>query len=244
MSPSVLHATQPQFSQTLLIIADFPEKENAEEVDQALNSRVNEALLSLARAAFARGWQITLSGQPALGLLLSMVGGEYLSARSAEGGTDSQQRELRSPLVYYRTLDMEEHYARSFDLLEKSGYVTLIHAEELSLNRLIRDRRPAGLVMIGDKSKFWQVLETFQSIRRGAPIYVIGSTIDDAHFLTLDENRNIRVFDQEVLDMLERHGYSQTNDTFSLKAERSSLPPYAVIMQRLIQDLSENRPQE
>jgi hypothetical protein len=239
MSVSNQFSTGRQYDRTLLLVADVPEQVISMDTGERIQASFNEAILSLARAAFAHGWKIAFQGRPALGILLAMTASEYLAPRSAEGDLVSQdQGEVRNPFVYYFPGHVDEVFFHAFETLESAGFVTLVRAGDMLMDRMIDETRPDALVCLGDGQVTREFLNNFRSRRREAPIFLIESTGGAVQELAREPGEDVRVFDREVLQLLERRGYFQSGKESGIGQEQSDLLPYAVIMQRLVQDLS------
>ena len=117
--------TQP-IGKTLLLSASIPPSMNEETSEDRLHVAVEEAIISIGRAAFARRIRVAYGGAPHLALLLAGLASEYALPRYAEGPNIIHEDDgvSTSPqLVAYisRPLTLEQGLMEDVELLARAG---------------------------------------------------------------------------------------------------------------------------
>lgn len=221
----------------ILLIAELP-SEALEETDKAaqLSIQVEEAVINLARAVVVEQGRWVFLGDLSLALLLSMVAGDYMRPRFAEGG--EQLRELDYEQQASLTLYFSGEQNQELNVIgpiRSAGYAVLRWAG--SPLDIIREVAPDALVCIGGRrDTMYEAVRSFQQIVQPGPVFIIADTGGGARQVA-DQAGDFRVFDREF-EM--RLAASRRELNLSEDLSDRLIPSYPVMMQELVDLLIED----
>ncbi|MFG1384336.1 SLOG domain-containing protein [Xanthobacter versatilis] len=256
---------------TLFLSASVPSQARAERFRRHLNAafEIEQAVISLARAIFARGGRLVFGGHPTISPLVAMVAGEYRKPRRAESGEESAP----ASVVIYQSEAFREHVEEATLLIytlesTRIEWVPAIGDERfdpklprgqpqcpLSLEamrrRMLTETEPHAMVCIGGMEGVLKEAELFNELYPGHPIYVLEATGGAAAELAATGGSRVKVVDVELLDDLARRRADAPPPRGSddspfpvpkrVGEEEGPVIPYPLIFQTLVAQLMEGR---
>lgn len=245
----------------ILLSASVPTPKRAEQYQRIEDAHfeIEQAVISLARAVFSEGGQLVFGGHPAISPLVAMVAGEYREPRYAESGGEKPS----APIRIFQSRAFEGFLPNDTLLMYRLGYATItwINAakneqfdptieykdppcpESLRMMReaMIGWTKPEAMVCIGGMEGVEREAQMFRELRSKAPIYVLERT-GGASLLLAHSRKDIRVIDTEIIGRIEQLKTELPRpsfDTISPKATQRPVVPYPLIMQTIVDEISE-----
>ena len=228
----------------ILLSAAIPSVRQLEDRQDNLHLVTEEAIISLGRAAFAQGVRLVFTGKPDVAFLLADLAGEYTVPRYAEGPHVRPREEGESVeqlLTAYvsRPEAREQGLLEAMELLERSGFFAVRWTEEGPVNpfQIVQETRPDFLICVGGQADTRRTAGAFREFRSRQRIYVMETTGGVSQSLAQEAPDTVNAFDR--IFMRELAGRMET----PMEGERLDLltqgiPPYPLIMQRLVADLT------
>jgi hypothetical protein len=215
--------------------------------------RVDEAVLSLARAVFGAGGRIVFTGDPEIETLLAVVASEYRDRQRLE---ENRERSFDAPLTVYVAHEPWRDAEHDLIFSEEDQRIGYLHraygdADTLSVpdlgdpSRAARERaytaiygetKPLAMVCIGgDEADILPQFTAFRR-RRAGTVFVLASTGGAAARLAKDEDE-LAEFETAIIAESER-----ANRSVSELSERpgedthddNAMPPYPLIAMRIV----------
>ncbi|KJR41848.1 hypothetical protein MCHI_002225 [Candidatus Magnetoovum chiemensis] len=228
----------------IFMSASIPSKDRAEKYLRIENADIEiyEAVTSLARAVFAEGGTLVFGGHPTISPMVSLIAGEYVSPKFAEGDVfdhSEEEKQYRKPVVIYQSMAYEKFITEETLNMEKLGYAKIVWTESVKDERfnpgikdqpqcekslyemrkeLLLNTNPIAMICIGGMEGCEEETRMFRELRKSMPIYPIYTTGGAASLIAHWTNIvNIRLI------KLDKKHYEVT--------------PYPLIMQIIIEEL-------
>jgi hypothetical protein len=242
---------------TIFLSASVPSLARAAEFrrDKYAAFEIEQAVISLARAVFARGGRLVFGGHPSISPLVGIVAGEYRGPRQAEGGEKVPQ----ASVVIYQSEAFRGHAQEDQLLLFKLD-LTEVHwteavdeerfdpdaprdgppcprSVEAMRQQMLREARPDAMVCVGGMEGVLAEVELFRNLASGRKIFVLAETGGAARLLAEEGSDDITVIDREILDDIKTRREERRRDEPVVKADKPPEPPavpYPLIMQTLV----------
>lgn len=243
------HALAWTTGRTILLAGSPPFIQDTN-LDDTTARAAEEAIVSLARAAFANNVRLVFAGPSDSALLLATIAAEYAPRRYAEGPNllsgevSDLSRSLFMTFVNKSEADrrlLTDH----LELLHQAGYFALTWQDEanFTISDIIGSAQADALVCIGGAwDEVAPIINAARRLRPGMPIHAMTTTGGAAAQLARQEfildNRNpIVAYDQAVIDRLES---SVRRDRQGTQQEIfvQGIAPYPLIMQDLIASIA------
>ena len=231
---------------SILLWAEVPSLDQDENHSSDLHIRVEEAIISLARAAFAEEGRLVYYGSLSISLLLATVSAEYVQPLTEEDQyyqTEQAGEQRQPPLILFVSIPSanEVKLLDELRLVERAGYAAILWStgREYSIDRVIRETQPNALVCIGGSENTLDVINSFRKLRSRLPI-VIETTGGAAQKVARTRPNDVRIFDRKILQLLSGQKTRQTGQRFFPEVQWKGIPPYPVIMQQIVEELSKS----
>lgn len=237
-----------------VLLAGSPLTREGDNFEDTTVWAAEEAIVSLARAAFANGVRLAYAGKAHVALLLASIATEYTSRQYAEEPSspsdDSPNAGRYSRFVALVTQSSieQQHLAPDLELMHKAGYLDLKRGERFikSVNELIDEVSPEALVCVGGTfEELEPIIVATRQMRPHIPFYVMAMTGGRSAQLSeqgieVQMNEQFIAYDRQVIDRLESVGVRESDETIESYFVQG-VAPYPLIMQDLINTLSENQ---
>ncbi|MDX6623969.1 MAG: hypothetical protein QOE75_1901 [Solirubrobacterales bacterium] len=204
----------------VLLIAGIPE-EHDEDVSAAHMLGIEEALLSFARAAFARGHRVIVPADRIAAPLLAMVAAEY------RRGPLSESIDEEPPLLGVAVLgEGEDHPEQSLgpvlpDGIDAGGFS--------SFHELVAEADPSRAFLIGGSPSLGERVTVLRE--RGVPMHAIGPTLTPSSW---EAGIGEWEASERILGEVEWPGATAEEPKREAPAAEA-LVPYPYLMQRLLE---------
>jgi len=249
---------------TLFLSASVPSPDRAARFRRTPQAafEIEQAVISLARAVFARGGRLVFGGHPTISPLIAMVAGEYRKPRRAESGVDSGPAsvviyqseayreiaeegrllvyQLESAAVVWTPAVGGERYDPA-----RRGAPQCEKSLEAMRRRLLIDEAPDAMVCIGGMEGVLEEFKLFKALRPNRPAYALQATGGAAAELAEAADSRVRVAERDVLaDLQSRRAAlpptAADGPSPAARKRRDDEPPvtpYPLIFQALVEEL-------
>ena len=234
--------------------------------------RIEEAVMCIARAIFMEGGTLVFGAHPSISPLVARVINDYYLPAPAEelikdSDQDNQQSHWKNPsLLIYQSKVWKKCWAEATERLTWHPLVQLEWTETMndetvdcdvkdrsqapkSLERMrismLEKTSPAAMIAIGGMEGVQDEAALFAKLRPGKPIYALETTGGAAAKLKDQNLENVKVKDQEVMELLRQFWQQQdgteTQQRFSESDNPLSYIPYAFVAQQIVAEIINNR---
>lgn len=228
----------------ILLSASIIEQEKSTVVRDYDERATEEAVISLARAAFAHGFSLVYIGRPDIALLLAAVYGEYRNRLYAEStnmrhDADEATGEQLFEAFVTRQLTYELRLEEDLDFIQRHGLVSLHWIEDIGreLSGITRRVQPDALVCIGGDEDTRAITTGFREIQSQAQIFAMTTTGAVSEQLHRQMPNVITPYDLNMMDQLRgilREAHVEGQSSLYVQG----IPPYPLIMQQLVHELA------
>lgn len=237
-----------------VLLAGSPSMPEGDHFEDTTSWAAEEAIVSLARAAFANGVRLAYVGKAHVALLLAGIATEYTSRQYAEAPTSPSDnspnagRHNRFVALVTQSSIEEQQFADELDLMHKAGYLDLKQGERFvnSVFELIEEVSPEALVCVGGTSEELEpIIVATRQMRPHIPFYGMATTGGGSAQLS-EQGQDVRMheqliaYDRQVLDRLESVNFRESDESIDGYFVQG-IAPYPLIMQDLINALFENQ---
>lgn len=239
---------------TFLLSASVPSAERAERYHRIQDSQlhIDEAIVSLSRAVFAKGGRIVFGGHPTVVPLVSMVAAEYVSASRAFTTGVGPPTIVYQSEAYAAVVTAPQRHMVKLGLTEER-LVPAVNGErfdprrrgepqcEESLRemryRMIRETKPQALVCMGGMEGVEREFEMFWELCPDRPIWLWAITGGASALLAsrYGDRSNVRVVGIDLLNDLARR-LQRRAPLRGETEDRPAVVPYPYIMQVMVAD--------
>lgn len=226
---------------------------------------IEQAVISLARAVFARGGRLVFGAHPTISPLVAMVAGEYRKPRRAESGED------RAPasVVIYQSEAFREVAEEATLLIYELESATVVWTAAVGGERydpekrqapqclmslaamrrqMLLDTRPDAMVCIGGMEGVLDEAALFERIIPARMIYTLKSVGGAAAELASTPNDRVKVVEAEVLADIARRrasasppGEAHRDVVKRRDVDETPVTPYPLIFQTLVAELLDGK---
>lgn len=224
---------------TILLIASYVSADfisQSVDISQSYNLRIEEAIVSLSRAAFGRGYQIAFVGDAHLALLIVSIAGEYVQPRITEGDQDS----VTPCILRVSSTDAaeEQFLAEQLDLFQSIGQVQLEWLDNTfvssEINSFAMSLQLRATVCIGGDDRIENSLSEARYIVDSSRFYTFSTTGGAAQSL---QQLNAIAVDEQIVEVLNSLFEDKREFDPTLNPSVQSIPPYPLIAQRFVESL-------
>jgi hypothetical protein len=248
---------------TVFLSASVPSLKRAERFRRGALAafEIEQAVISLARAVFARGGRLVFGGHPSISPLVAMVAGEYRKPRRAENG---KEREPASVIIYqseaYRDVAEEATLllyqmdtaqvvwtqavgGERFDPERREGPQCQLSLESMR-REMMNATQPEAMICIGGMEGVLEEARLYEALFPARKIYVLRVTGGAAAELAEAADSHVEVAETELLqDVARLRALSPAAEVgHSEKIKRrgddeAPATPYPLIFQTLVAKL-------
>ncbi len=177
---------------TILLSAGIPSGEGRERYERGpdASTKIESAVISVARAVFMEGGTLVLGADPSLSPLLAHLIGDYYLPAPAEEARSDQDREdhisrWRNPsLILYPNESSGANWSETAKRLEQRPLVKVVSWPEahtpsggdLMRERMIRETSPIAMIAIGGTNSVMEEAILFSRLRPRRPIFALATT--------------------------------------------------------------------
>lgn len=202
--------------------------------------RVEEAIVSVARATFGRGYRLAFAGNPHLALLLASIAGEYVRPRFVEGNTPSERGNPPCIIWMPPAAAEEQFLADQFTLFQIAEIIQPWQFNDTPLPAAIaamaQSLKPRAILFIGGDDRILTDLDT-QHIFATHQIFTFSTTGGAARELARGDQVRVTAFDDTLISQLREALRRQPEWDRQLAHYDQLIPPYPLIAQRLVESL-------
>ncbi|WP_395641439.1 hypothetical protein [Rudaea sp.] len=248
---------------TVFLSASVPLPERAERFRREPRAafEIEQAVISLARAVFARGGRLVFGGHPTISPLVAMVAGEYRKPRRAESDLERAPPsvviyqseayrevaeeailliyELGAAKVFWTAAVDDERYDP-----EKRGTPQCLKSLAEMRRKMLLETRPDAMVCIGGMEGVLDEAALFEQLVQARMIYTLKAAGGAAAELASSPSDRVKVVEAEVLaDVAQRRASAgplegEDRDVFKRRDEdEMPVTPYPLIFQTLVAEL-------
>jgi hypothetical protein len=257
---------------TIFLSASVPSPERADEYERIEEAplRIEEAVVSIARAIFVEGGTLVFGAHPSISPLVARVADHYYLPAPAEETNERRPQEIKwknPSVIIYQSQVWQPYWAKITEQLSLHPLVNIrwtpVENDEtvdpavkdrpqapLSMERMrsdmIRDTSPIAMIAIGGMKGVLDEAGTFRDLRPGNPIFTLATTGGAAAILArrFGEEHPTRVADRNAEALVRSFWQSQEEpdlrERFREESARTFYVPYAVVAQQLVADIIES----
>ncbi len=186
---------------TIFLSASIPNPERNPQYLRVKDAhiKVEEAVISLARAIFVEDGRLVFGGHPTISPLIAMVAGEYLTPQVAESHDThfgNEKEKNHESVLIYQSEAFREHTPYATLQLFQLGFASIrwigtVDDERFDPSgssppcpksmksmrkRMLEETNPASMICIGGMEGVEEELEMFLEICKGKPVYTLAET--------------------------------------------------------------------